>query len=56
MVDLFMYRDLEEVEKEQADAAAAAEAAEAEVAPVVAPVEEAPKSSEWGAAENQETA
>lgn len=59
MVDLFMYRDLEEVEKEQADAAAALEAAEAEsAAPVVAaaPVEEAAKSSEWGAAENQETA
>jgi small subunit ribosomal protein SAe len=53
MVDLFMYRDLEEVEKEQADQAALLEAAEAvpEVAAAPAAEESAAKVTEWGATE-----
>lgn len=54
MVDLFMYRDLEEVEKEQEAQAALLEAAEAAPEAVAAPAEEAGKVAEWGAAENQE--
>jgi len=47
MVDLFMYRDLEEVEKEQEAAAAAAVTEEA--MPVEASVDELAKGAEWGA-------
>jgi small subunit ribosomal protein SAe len=58
MVDLFMYRDLEEVEKEQADQAAelaaAAEAAVPETVAVAVADESTAKVTEWGAAENQE--
>lgn len=59
MVDLFMYRDLEEVEKEQADQAALLAAAQEQAAApeVAAPVAEesaaAAKSTEWGAQEEQ---
>lgn len=55
MVDLFMYRDLAEVEKEQEAQAALLEAAEAAPAEA-APVAEDAKVAEWGAAENQEFA
>lgn len=54
MVDLFMYRDLEEVEKEQKEQAAlVAAAAEQAAAPVEVAVEatDAAKSTEWGAQE-----
>lgn len=64
MVDLFMYRDLEEVEKEQADQAALLAqqqeqiaAPEVVAAPVVGEAEAstgAKVTGEWGAADNQE--
>lgn len=53
MVDLFMYRDLEEVEKEQA---AQLESAEAAAEPAAAAAEDNSKVAEWGAADNQDFA
>jgi len=62
MVDLFMYRDLEEVEKEQADQAAllaaqseqaaAAAAAPAEVAPAAGAETADGAKVEWGASDD----
>jgi len=53
MVDLFMYRDLEEVEKEQEAAAAAAVGDDAVVVSAVEPVaDELAKGAEWGAVED----
>jgi small subunit ribosomal protein SAe len=51
MVDLFMYRDLEEVEKEQADQAAQLEAAEAAVE--AAPAADDATKVEWGAPDQE---
>lgn len=56
MVDLFMYRDLEEVEKEQAAQLEAAEAANEAVVAAPAAAEESSKVAEWGAADNQDFA
>lgn len=57
MVDLFMHRDLEEVEKEQAEQAAAQAAeVEAPVAETAAVPAAEDAKVEWGAAENQEFA
>lgn len=49
MVDLFMYRDLEEVKAQQDAAAAAALEEAAEPVAAAAPVEDASKVTEWGA-------
>jgi len=53
MVDLFMYRDLEEVEKEQEAAAAAAVSDEVVPSAIEPAADELAKGAEWGAVDEQ---